>query len=209
MTAQIGERVKWFRDRKIDPNGRPMTLQALADRCEELGLPLGRVTLTKLEGGNRQAITPAEVMVLAAALEVAPIELLFPVGSGEQVEMLPGRMMSARAVMHWFSGSLNLEAHPDGTTMLLPPSPGHETTVKLLEEHAAIVRQWTQVQAAAIYEEVGRVPEQAITLESFRYVTTDSLRRIRAELRRREATLPPLPPGLSLNEGESAGEEPT
>src|SRR5450756_825662 len=102
MTARIGERVARVRLRQ------EMTVQALADRCAELGLPVGRVTLTKLERGIRQAVTPAEVMVLAAALGVPPIELLMPVGIGEQVEILPGQVIDSLAAVRWFRGDLNL-----------------------------------------------------------------------------------------------------
>src|ERR1035438_6536333 len=109
MTAGIGERVARFRKRAADANGKQMTVQALADRCAELGLPLGRLTITKLERGNRQAVTPAEVMVLALALEVPPVELIFPVGQSEDVEILPGRKVPPLDGLRWFSGELALD----------------------------------------------------------------------------------------------------
>jgi transcriptional regulator with XRE-family HTH domain len=208
MTARIGERVAWFREQKTDASGKKMTVQALADRCAELGLPLGRVTITKLERGNRQAITPAEVMVLAAALEVPPVELLFPIGAAE-AEILPGRMVATRHALGWFCGSLSLQLAGEITGLLRPP-PGEESSVRLLDEHDEIVRQWTQssaesamaITAARSQGREGDANAHVMAARGYRHVASDSLRRIRAELSRRGVALPPLPADLRLEDGE-------
>ena len=86
-----------------------MTVRTVADRCAELGLPLGRVTITKLEGGKRQAITPAELAVLAAALGAAPADLLYPIGHEDEIEVLPDLFMDSEHALQWFNGELKLE----------------------------------------------------------------------------------------------------
>jgi len=107
-TADIGKRVAAFRER------RGMTVQALADRCAGLGLPLGRVALTKLETGKRQGVTPAELMVFAAVFEVAPIELIFPIGYAGRVELFPGAELRPLDAVNWFCGGVALDVSLDG-----------------------------------------------------------------------------------------------
>ena len=68
-----------------------MSVQNLADLTAELGMEIPRSVLANLEGGRRDTISVAEVLVLAAALNVSPLELIFPVGFDEQMEILPGR----------------------------------------------------------------------------------------------------------------------
>jgi len=80
-----------------------MTVQALADECAKLGLPLGRVTITKLEGGKREAVSIAEMIVLARALSVAPADLLIRPGTPGTVEMLPGDFWPAADAARWLA----------------------------------------------------------------------------------------------------------
>ena len=58
-----------------------MSVQKLADVTDELGMPIPRSVLANLESGRRETVTVAEVLVLAAALDVAPIDLICPSGS--------------------------------------------------------------------------------------------------------------------------------
>ncbi len=125
-----------------------MTVQALADRCAELGLPLARLTITKLESGRRQAVTPAEVMVLAVALEVSPIELILPVGLSENAEVLPGIKIRSMDAVHWFAGKLKLESR-NGVTTLRWPSVNEESAPGLLEAHVDLVRRWAEMRTEA------------------------------------------------------------
>ncbi|MEV4888980.1 hypothetical protein AB0K48_06295 [Nonomuraea sp. NPDC055795] len=103
MAADIGKRVEHFRKRAND--GKGITVQALADRCRDLHLPLDRSVLAKLEKGLRQSVSVAEVLVLAEALNVAPVCLIFPLERGaEAVEVLPGRHVYPWAAAKWLSG---------------------------------------------------------------------------------------------------------
>jgi hypothetical protein len=81
-----------------------MSAQRLAGRCSELGLPaITRQVVTHLETGRRESVTVAELAVLAAALELAPVELLLPFGAAE-TEYLPGRTAPPQDVARWWAG---------------------------------------------------------------------------------------------------------
>lgn len=204
MTARIGERVAHFR------SVRKMTLQALADRCAERGVPLGRVTLTKLEGGKRQAVTPWELAVLAAALDVAPVELLYPIGSGKQVEMLPGIEVEPLTAANWFSGDkiLDFEQVPP---VVRDPRPGEQTSVLLLRYHQAVVDKWQDYQRKAVEAGLAtsadganeRAREDAsyafAVAERYRKDAGEILSWIRADLRSQGMELPPVPDLLDLD----------
>src|SRR5258706_5002055 len=115
-----------------------LSVQALADRCAALGLPLGRVTISKLELGTRQSLSTGELMVLACALGVPPADLIFPAGQGG-VEILPGQALPAWDAVRWFCGSAALTQSPDGQLRIAPPpyrSPGH-----LFDVHESVTAQ--------------------------------------------------------------------
>lgn len=83
-----------------------MSAQQLADRCAELGMPaLNRTTIANLENGRRSSVALAEVLILAAALDVAPAALAFPVGYTAALEYLPGQEAAPLDVLDWFAGT--------------------------------------------------------------------------------------------------------
>lgn len=75
-----------------------MSAQDLADETERLGHPIGRSVLANLENGRRPTLSVAELIVLAKALRVPPLLLLFPVGHVEEVELPPHGKVST-----WFA----------------------------------------------------------------------------------------------------------
>ena len=72
-------------------------------------MPIPRSVFANLESGRRDTVSVAEVLVLAAALDVAPIDLICPVGFDKQTEMLPGRTMDPLSAMRWFTGEWKLD----------------------------------------------------------------------------------------------------
>lgn len=80
-----------------------MTVQGLADKCADLGLPLHRTVLAKLEAGHRDHISVPELLVLARALGAGPGQLLIPDGD-EPVEVLPGEVLPHDKAVSWFAG---------------------------------------------------------------------------------------------------------
>jgi transcriptional regulator with XRE-family HTH domain len=55
---------------------REWSAQRLSDECATLGVAIPRTTLSDLENGRRAYITAAELLVIAAALEINPADLL-------------------------------------------------------------------------------------------------------------------------------------
>lgn len=81
-----------------------LSAQQLADRCAEIGMPIQRSVLANLESGRRTTVTIAEVLVLAAALEIPPALLVFPVGRVDKFAMLPDFEANPLAAVDWFGG---------------------------------------------------------------------------------------------------------
>lgn len=57
---------------------RRRSAQWLADKTGELGYQVSRTTISDLENGRRRYVTTAELVVLALALDTAPIALMYP-----------------------------------------------------------------------------------------------------------------------------------
>jgi 8-oxo-dGTP diphosphatase len=83
---------------------RGLSAQQLSDECTRLGFPIPRSVLANLENGRRESVSTAELQVLAAALDVSPVMLLFPVGVAATVEVLPGRHENAVEALARFAG---------------------------------------------------------------------------------------------------------
>ncbi|WP_157680360.1 carbohydrate kinase family protein [Mycobacterium dioxanotrophicus] len=86
------------------------TGQWLADRTRELGYPLTRAVISDIEVGRRRYVTTAELIVLARALDTAPIALLYPAPYRDTIQILPTpeggqpRDFQKIVAVQWFSG---------------------------------------------------------------------------------------------------------
>jgi transcriptional regulator with XRE-family HTH domain len=96
--ARIGAEVHRLRRK------RSGSAQWLSDRTAEVGHRLQRAMISELERGKRKYVTTAELVVLAAALNVAPVALLYPAPYDEDIEVTPGRTMSKIGAVERFSG---------------------------------------------------------------------------------------------------------
>lgn len=98
----VAERVRHYRSE------RGWTQEQLADEMGQLGYPINRATLAKLEnGGTRAANVPlAEVLALAAALDVPPVLLFVPLGSNEDVAVVPKARLHPFYVFRWVIGEV-------------------------------------------------------------------------------------------------------
>ncbi len=87
-----------------------MSVSEVAERTRELGYPIHRVTLGKLESNNREGkFDVVELIVLAVALDIEPLHLLFPDLLHGPVEWLPTRSLKTEDAILAFVG------HPDRT----------------------------------------------------------------------------------------------
>lgn len=82
----------------------PHSAQWLSDRTAELGHTVSRAVITDLENGRRKYVTTAELIVLAEALQTAPIALLYPPPYNDGVEALPDNYMPKIDALLRFSG---------------------------------------------------------------------------------------------------------
>lgn len=73
LAARLGQAVQTRR------NALGLTAQQLAQRTADLGYPITRVAISKIEGNMRAGkVDVAELIVLAKALEMPPVLLLYP-----------------------------------------------------------------------------------------------------------------------------------
>lgn len=100
-----------------------MSAQQLADETKRLGYPISRNQIANYESHRKQTLDIAELMVLATALRVPPIALLFGGNPREDVEVLPGHPVSMVSALAWFTGDDNLAddavAEPDSPAATL------------------------------------------------------------------------------------------
>jgi hypothetical protein len=115
-----------------------ISTQQLADRTAQLGLPIQRSVLANLENGRRGSVSVAELLILAAALGAAPMDLLYPVGLEEKIEMLPGRQADPLGIVSWFCGDSKLDLTGESTT-LGQAKAGEESNVYLIKYHKGLI----------------------------------------------------------------------
>lgn len=113
------------------------TAQWVADRTKELKYPLTRAVVSDLEVGRRRYVTVPELMVLALALNTAPIALLYPEPYTEMIQVLPGTEVEFTKIyaVQWFSG-LSSSVDSDGVgnqivTNLLDATATYDNTLAL------------------------------------------------------------------------------
>ncbi|MFE4336093.1 helix-turn-helix domain-containing protein [Streptomyces sp. NPDC056831] len=160
-----------------------MSAQQLADACERLGAPMPRTVISNIENGRRGNVTVAEVGILAAALEVAPVALLFPVGHAEEVEHLPGRTVSPLEAADWWNGE---PASSDWALSRLRKHRRLETDIRRLYKGI-----WEQAISDYRWNGEPGGPEAVAARQLAEEMTRD-LHELRDEIARRGLTLPPL-----------------
>ena len=87
--------------------------QWLADETARLGYPISRAAIANYESGRKKSLDVAELMVLAAALRIPPLTLLFPQLPDGVVEVLPGVETTSWDAAAWFSGEASSPSPAD------------------------------------------------------------------------------------------------
>lgn len=77
----------------------------LSETCDVLGYPIPRTTISDLENGRRLFLSVAELLMLARALEVSPLELVFPQDQDEDVRLSPEEWFPSVDAARWWSGA--------------------------------------------------------------------------------------------------------
>lgn len=172
-----------------------MSAQQLADACAALGHEVPRSVLANLESGRRETVSVTELVVLAEALGVSPVELLLPLGHDDGVEILPEREVSTTEALLWFRGDNTLPEGDQGTV-----GDGSSTVASYLV-HKQTVDRWfyNRMYAEMIRNgkmEGGELEAQRHDAEADR--ARRNLQSLRQIMRARELNLPPAPPLMAL-----------
>lgn len=94
--------------------GKRWSAQNVSTRTAELGCEVTRAVISDLEVGRRRYVTTAELIILARALDTAPIALLYPAPYRDTIQILPvpeggqAREVEKILAVQWFSGESGL-----------------------------------------------------------------------------------------------------
>jgi len=158
-----------------------MSAERLSARCKELGLNINRSVLANLENGRRPTISVAELLILAKALEVPPVELITPVDHAD-IEILPDVHMDPWDALLWIGGK-------------------EDPNVDWIRVHDGQVREW--LEAAARLGPSGPPRPPGLGPDPMEHVLEDARRsmekrlvQIRKTMRKLGIRLPALPAEL-------------
>jgi hypothetical protein len=121
--------------------------QWVADETKRLGYHISRSQIANYESGRKQGLDVAELIVLAAALGVPPVTLLFGGAPDELVEALPERKGASVAALAWFTGDRELawpgpefepeEARKQADAVIADPKSSAVALLNLYRDRAA------------------------------------------------------------------------
>ena len=99
VTETIGRRLRALRAQ------RGLSAQGLADLCDGLGRSdLKRQVISNIENGRRAYVAVDEALVLAYALNVAPVLLLMPSNGADALQIAPDVSMPTTSALAWITG---------------------------------------------------------------------------------------------------------
>jgi transcriptional regulator with XRE-family HTH domain len=117
--------------------------QEIADETARLGYPMTRSQIANLESGRKRSVDIAELIILAAALGVPPVALLFPDLPDGDVEDLPGQLVSSAAGLVLFTGEHGAQTKSDAGRLVklsrqrFDKQAWHSAALGILEDLAA------------------------------------------------------------------------
>ncbi|MGX4711108.1 helix-turn-helix domain-containing protein [Rhodococcus ruber] len=140
-----------------------MTASELSEKTAELGYQVNRVAISKLENGNRNGkFEVAELVILAEALEIPPILLLYPDVPDGVVEYRPHLEVDSWLAINLFSGERTQEGAPRVNTAPLALMRQHDVLLREHEEAEA-----TRAKAAALAQQHGRPSDYPADSQEF------------------------------------------
>jgi transcriptional regulator with XRE-family HTH domain len=127
---------------------RKMSAQQLADATAALGYEIPRSVIANLESGRRDTVSIAELLVLAKALRVPPLLLVFPLGQEQLTEVLPGTTMGTWAAARWFTGEGSfLVQMPDGEWAAADFDEWRDAATSYFREQDAMFAEWNRTRS--------------------------------------------------------------
>jgi len=169
-----------------------MSAQKVADACTALGVPIERSVLAGLENRRRSIVTVAEVIALARVLDVSPLSLIFPVGSVESVEVLPGVQTDPFTAAQWFAGEKPFPGDP------APSADQHPEALSLYRAHAQAVSELTQQLRITrrLLTDTEATPGVVKAAQDSTRARAEALRAERSLIRRMGVRVPALPDSI-------------
>ncbi|MFI5851566.1 helix-turn-helix domain-containing protein [Micromonospora chalcea] len=208
LARRIAAEVRYWREQ------RGMTALQLARRTAQLGYQMPRSVLANLENNRRDTITVAELLILAAALDVPPVLLIAPVGRERDIEVLPETRTTPWHVRGWIHGAVEPNYEGFSATMWQQS----RRAIALYDIHRLLVREHQQIerriQQLADQEHlvVGDITSDDLRLSrgpladfvaELAY-SLDRLRVHRGLIKSEGFQLPELPPSISVALKETA-----
>jgi transcriptional regulator with XRE-family HTH domain len=204
LTARVAEQIRTAR------TAAGLTVAQTADACAALGAPVPKSTITNLELGRRASVDLAEFLVLAKALDVPPITLLFPLGAAATVELLPGQPVPTWEALAWFTGETPADAPAaEGSPQnLLDTFRAHSDAVATAAVSARLAKE--RRRKAGTTRDPHRRASLSQAADSYEELALEDRRELyafRRQMSERGLVPPPLPDDLALAEQQDAGTE--
>lgn len=122
--GEFGTAVQFWR-KKLD-----LTAVELSNRTREIGYPITRATIAKIETNQRNSkMDFLEVCVLAAALEVTPSDLVFFGYPGKETRITPRSLVTSAEATEWLYGGQLYNQFSDVHNPRLTQSQDHRQTL--------------------------------------------------------------------------------
>jgi transcriptional regulator with XRE-family HTH domain len=185
LTQVIADQVRRYR------LARKMSAQGLSDRCATLGMEIPRPVLANLENGRRPIVSVAELLILAAALDVPPVVLVAPLGHAPNVGILPGRQIDTWDAALWISGEVRLSEDAADTEAEWLDLADERSIVPLYHQHDRLLEELESIGEGRIV-----LTDTANNVINVRARVVASLQAHRALMTERGLLLPPLAAGL-------------
>lgn len=207
MGDVLADRVRHYRQL------RQWSVRQLAEECARLGASkltsssLANIERGQAEGAKRQRrqVDVEELVVLARALQVPPVLLLFPVGRADEVELVPGTNAWPWSALRWFIGEVRFpspyipagEPQPPGhlPEWIEDPKEGWEqwaAPALLFREHERLEREWWAIPPRLRELPFGTPEEKQATRDALWARVMTDLRRVHKEMRRHGLTPPSI-----------------
>lgn len=188
---------------------RGMSAQQLSDACGRLGHPIARSVLANFESGRRPTVSVPELLVFAQALRVPAVQLVFPLGHEDVIDVLPGTTSATWTALKWFTGEADrLPGDMEATDA---------EAVRLYREHDRRIDEWldsrekmlnlvstSDPELMKLRAETDPAGRDASLMQLFRQSTQraeDAIRTVRQTMRDRGLIPPDLGPMGAAIEG--------
>jgi transcriptional regulator with XRE-family HTH domain len=149
----------------IKKHREPRSAQDIADTTARLGYPISRAQIANYESGRKKNLDIAELLILAAALDVPPLVLLYPDLPAGDVEIIPCEPGNSWDAYLWATGIGAGSAEPSPGARLVEASfDKHRLTRDLgrltvnagLYAHDAVRRESIELETSAVRAELDR-----------------------------------------------------